>query len=77
MSQSQENFISHEIAKSFEGVVCDGRTGQADIRIESLDTELECKLTTRNKSGQINLQTDYATLKSQGQLRLHLHYSVE
>jgi len=68
MSQSQENFIAHEIAKSFEGVVCDGRTGKADIRIESLDAELECKLTTRNRSGQISLQTDYETLKSKGSL---------
>ncbi len=63
MSQSQEFFVAQEIAKKHKDVVCDGRPGQPDIQIRSLDRELECKLTTRNRSGQISFQTDYETLQ--------------
>jgi hypothetical protein len=68
MSQSQETFIANELSQTYKDVVCDGRPGQPDIVIPSLGKELECKLTTRNRSGQISFQTDYETLRSKGSL---------
>jgi len=68
LSQSQETFLANELEKHYKGVVCDGRPGQPDIVINSIGKELECKLTTRNRSGQINFQTDYETLRSKGSL---------
>lgn len=68
LSQSQEKFLAAEIAKSYSEVISDGRPGQPDIVIGSIEKELECKLTTRNKSGQISFQTDYETLRSKGSL---------
>jgi len=68
LSQPQEHFFAEAIGRSFTGVVTDGRTGQADIYIGELGKELECKLTTRMKSGAINFQTDYATLKQKKEL---------
>ena len=62
MSQAQEKFFAQELSHHYEGVSNDGRTGQPDILIDSLDKELECKLTTRHKSGAISLQSDYETL---------------
>ena len=68
MSQSQEKFVSVELSKNYTGVECDGRPGQPDILIGELGKEIECKLTTRNRSGQISFQTDYETLKSKGSI---------
>ncbi len=68
LSQSQEKFLADEIKKHYDNVECDGRPGQPDIVIRSIDKEVECKLTTRNRSGQINFQTDYETLRSKGSL---------
>jgi len=68
MSQAQEKFFAAELAKHYEGVVNDGRTGQPDIVLSSLDKELECKLTTRHKSGSISFQSDYTTLQQKGSL---------
>ena len=45
LSQSQEKFLAAEIAKSYSGVISDGRPGQPDIVIGSIGKELECKLT--------------------------------
>ena len=68
LSQSQEHFIAEELRKSFKSVITDGAPGQPDIYIEDISTELECKLTTRNVSGAINLQIDYDTLAQKGSL---------
>ena len=68
MSQSQETFIANELLKVYSDTFCDGRPGQPDIVIPSLGKELECKLTTRNRSGQISFQTDYETLRAKGSL---------
>ena len=68
MSQSQEVFVSEALSSRYSDVRCDGRPGQPDIIIGDLDKEIECKLTTRNRSGQINFQTDYETLRGKGSL---------
>ena len=68
LSQSQEHFVAEELRKSFGSVITDGAPGQPDIYIEDIETELECKLTTRNVSGAINLQIDYDTLAQKGEL---------
>jgi hypothetical protein len=69
LSAAQEKFFSDELSAHFR-VSTDGRAGQPDIRIRDPETgetrELECKLTTRNRSGGINLQTDYDTLRRKG-----------
>ena len=62
MSQAQEKFFAAALSKHHAGVCNDGRTGQPDIVIESLNKELECKLTSKHKSGSLSFQTDYGTL---------------
>ena len=62
MSQAQEKFFAAALANQYVGVCNDGRTGQPDIVIESLGKELECKLTSKHKSGSLSFQTDYGTL---------------
>ena len=68
MSQTQEKFFAQELAKKFSDVQEDGRTGQPDIVIGELGKELECKLTSRHKSGAISFQSDYETLVKKGSL---------
>lgn len=68
MSQTQEKFFSDELTKKYEGVSNDGKTGQPDIIVGELNKELECKLTSRHKSGSINFQTDHSTLSQKGAL---------
>ena len=68
MSQTQEKFFAQELAKQHSGVREDGRTGEPDIIIEGLDKELECKLTSRHKSGSISFQSDFETLQKKGAL---------
>ena len=68
MSQAQEKFFAAALSKEYSHVDNDGRTGQPDIVIHSLDKELECKLTSKHKSGSISLQTDYETLLQKGSL---------
>lgn len=68
MSQTQEKFFAQELAKEHDGVREDGRTGEPDIIIEGLDKELECKLTSRHKSGSISFQSDFETLQKKGSL---------
>ena len=68
MSQAQEKFFSSSLSDSYEQVINDGRTGQPDIVIGSLDKELECKLTSKQKSGSISFQTDYETLLQKEEL---------
>lgn len=68
LSQTQEKFFAQSLGDKFEGVINDGRTGQPDIVIKSLDKELECKLTSRTKAGSISFQTDYQTLLNKGSI---------
>lgn len=68
MSSVQEHMFAQEIAKLYKGVRSDGRTGEADIMIESINTELECKLTTPRANGGVSLQTDWSTLSQKGTL---------
>ena len=68
MSQVQEEFLARTLSKRYESVIADGSPGKADIYIADHNREIECKLTTVNKSGAISLQSDYETLKQKGEL---------
>ena len=67
MSAAQEKYFAEALARRFN-VSCNGKTGEPDIMIHTLDKELECKLTSRQKSGAISFQTDYETLAKKGTL---------
>jgi len=68
MSQTQEKFFAQSLSKVYEGVREDGRTGEPDIMIGELDKELECKLTSRHRSGSISFQSDFESLQKKGNL---------
>jgi hypothetical protein len=68
MSQAQEKFFAQVLSKKWKKVINDGKTGQPDIVIGELDRELECKLTSRHKSGAISFQSDFETLQKKGYL---------
>ena len=68
MSSIQEREFSRELSKVFSGVVNDGRSGQPDIVIGEINTELECKLTSPHSNKTWALQCDYATLQKKGEL---------
>ncbi len=68
MSSIQEKEFSKELSKRYSGVSNDGRSGQPDIMIGELDTELECKLTSPHSNKTWALQCDYATLEKKGNL---------
>jgi hypothetical protein len=72
LSTAQEKFFSDSLRESGYTVSSDGRPGQPDIIVTDPVTghtsELECKLTTRNSSGGVVLQTDYETLQKKGTL---------
>ena len=70
MSHAQEKFFTEALKTKYENVINDGRTGQPDIIISDPKTEaeIECKLTTRHKSGAISFQSDYETLVKKGSL---------
>lgn len=71
LSAVQEKFFSDSLRDRYL-VATDGRTGQPDIVVTDTTTgertEIECKLTTRNKHGGVILQTDYDTLQRKGAL---------
>lgn len=67
MSAAQEKYFAEALSRRFK-VTCNGKTGEPDIMIHTLDRELECKLTSRQKSGAISFQTDYETLSKKGSL---------
>jgi len=68
LSQAQEKFFAEELSCQYDDVDNDGRTGQPDIVIGSLGKELECKLTSKTKSGAYSFQSDYETLQKKGKL---------
>lgn len=70
LSAAQEKFFSRALRRAGFDTCDDGRTGQSDITVHLQDglRELECKLTTRNASGSVVLQTDHSTLKKKGTL---------
>ncbi len=67
ISAAQEHFFADAIASVVGECSNDGRTGMADIVIDSLDNrEVECKVVCRGKSGSWSLQADKATLERKG-----------
>jgi len=62
MSMAQEEFLARTLQEKYENVVSDGAPGMPDVYIGDIDKEIECKLTTVNKSGAISFQSDYETL---------------
>ena len=68
MSSLQEKMFAAQISKIYPMTRSDGKTGEPDIIIPELNSELECKLTSKNKSGSWALQTDYNSLASKGSL---------
>ncbi|HIL97542.1 MAG TPA: hypothetical protein EYG51_16755 [Pseudomonadales bacterium] len=68
MSSLQEKCFAKELSKKFPKAVSDGKSGQPDIIIPELEKELECKLTSRHRSGSWGFHTDYATLKAKSSL---------
>ena len=71
MSAPMEHFLTEEIKNMFPKTVSDGRTGEADITVnsDSGSIEIECKLTSPHQSsGSIAFQTDHDTLVNKGSL---------
>jgi len=65
LSASQEKELANVLRKQYgyTDIIDDGRPGQPDIVIKSLNKELECKLTSGSGTYKtFALQTDYATL---------------
>lgn len=69
-SQAQEKELARVLGKTFKSVIQDGAPGKPDIFIGDINKELECKLTSGNRSSSVSysLQTDWATLKNKGSL---------
>ena len=68
LSRAQEKYLAEALSFTFPNTTSDGKTGQPDIVIPELNRELECKLTSRHKSGAWSFQSDYETLSSKGKL---------
>ena len=71
VSMSQETETARVLSRKFERVVSDGAPGKPDIRIEDLNAELECKLTSGSRSGNrmtFDFRTDWDTINSKGKL---------
>ena len=69
ISAAQERFFANAIQDHFGKCTSDGRTGQPDIVIDSLDgRELECKCLSQGKNGSWSLQTDKASLAQKDRL---------
>ena len=67
ISAAQEHFFAEAIGTIVGKCSSDGRTGMADIVIESMeDREVECKVVCRGKTGSWSLQADKATLEKKG-----------
>ena len=68
MSSLQEKMFAAELQKEYPLAFANGKTGEPDIIIPEISKELECKLTSKNRSGSWSLQTDYNTLSTKGKL---------
>ena len=68
LSKAQEKFFAKALAAHYPDTHADGKTGQPDILIPHLGKELECKLTSRHKSGAWSFQSDFETLQAKGSL---------
>jgi len=68
MSSLQEKTFAKQIKSRFQSTYSNGKTGEPDIIIPEVNGELECKLTSKNKSGSWSLQTDYKALSNKGSL---------
>ena len=68
MSSLQEKMFAAELRNKYPLAFANGKTGEPDIIIPEISKELECKLTSKNKSGSWSLQTDYNTLSAKGKL---------
>jgi len=67
ISAAQEHFFAQAIASLVGECSNDGRTGMADIVIDSLDDrEVECKVVCQGKKGSWSLQADKASLERKG-----------
>jgi len=78
MSQVMEAYFAKEIAKETGlEVVSDGATGRADIIINGMDKEVECKLNTPHGKRSHALQADWTSLKKKGVDYLYLIASPE
>ena len=69
-SQAQEKELAKVLSKTYENVIQDGAPGKPDIYIKDIERELECKLTSGNRTSSVSysLQTDWATLSNKGSL---------
>ena len=69
-SQAQEKELAKVLRQKFDSVIQDGAPGKPDIFIGDINKELECKLTSGNRSSSVSysLQTDWATLEKKGSL---------
>jgi hypothetical protein len=73
MSQVMEAYFAKEIAKETGlEVIADGATGRADIIIEEMGKEVECKLNTPHGKRSHALQADWTSLKKKGVDYLYL-----
>jgi hypothetical protein len=68
MSSLQEKMFAEQVKLVYKTAYSNGKTGEPDIAIPEINSELECKLTSRNKSGSWQLQTDYNTLSKKKEL---------
>ena len=68
MSMVQEEFLARSLQEKYKSVISDGAPGMPDVYIGDINKEIECKLTTVNKSGSISFQSDYETLLQKGSL---------
>jgi len=67
ISAAQEHFFAKAIGSIVGECSNDGRTGMADIVIDSMDgKEVECKVVCQGKKGSWSLQADKATLERKG-----------
>ena len=65
VSMAQEAETARVLSRKFEGVSSDGAPGKPDIVIDSIDVELECKLTSGSRSGgsvTYDFRTDWETI---------------
>jgi len=63
MSGPQEFYFAEQIQANFPNAYNNGKTGEPDIVIPEIGKNLECKLTTRHRSGALSFQSDSMTFE--------------